>query len=244
MAQQGFEYEKNAAKFLKTKGLVEASFHPAGASHATADLELTYKRKTEGCELKITAASAGSLVLKYDLIKKSWSFNDVKNDPEKDFLVSVAKKVGALRMIDKEWNSVPLKFKGSKLPPRKQYEVDHKNFKEISKDIPAKYIEDYYNEKKTYYVNVGTHGFYLFGRKDPFSLNSKLRDVGMDQIPSFGNSARARFRARVQAKGGGAYQFTFELSFSMMKTSPYNIAPVVKGTVNIDKAKVNLDCFL
>jgi hypothetical protein len=247
MAQQGFEYEKNAAKFLKEKNLVAPNFHPAGAGHATADLEITYKKQTEGCELKITAASAGSLVLKFNdkLPKgKKWYFNDVKGDPEKQFLVAVANRVGALKKINSEWDSKPLAFSETKIDGRKKYEIDHKNFGEVTQPINPKFISDYYNEKKTYYVNVGTHGFYTFGSKDPFGLNSKLRKNGMDTLPSFEQSSTARYRARVQAKGGGAYQFTFELSFSMKSASPYNIAPITKGTVVIDKKRVNTDCFI
>ena len=71
-AQQGFQYEQNAADLLKPMGLVPESFKPAGASHDQPDLMLLYKGKEAGCELKITAASAGSLVLKYS--NKKWSF--------------------------------------------------------------------------------------------------------------------------------------------------------------------------
>ena len=71
-AQQGFLYEINAAKLLKKYKLVPESFIPAGAGHDQPDLMLQYKKEKAGCELKITAASAGSLVLKYNNAKKSW----------------------------------------------------------------------------------------------------------------------------------------------------------------------------
>ena len=63
-AQQGFQYEINAAKVLKTYGLVPKDFVPAGAGSDQPDLMLIHKNIKAGCELKITAASAGSLVLK------------------------------------------------------------------------------------------------------------------------------------------------------------------------------------
>ena len=59
-AQQGFQYEENAAKILKKKGIVPKNFQPAGASHDQPDLMLEHKGEKSGCELKITAASAGS----------------------------------------------------------------------------------------------------------------------------------------------------------------------------------------
>ena len=97
-------------------------------------------------------------------------------------------------------------------------------------------IEEYYNKKDTYYVNVGTHGFYLMGTSNPL----KLKDV-----PRFGNSAKAIYRIRVQYKGSDNYQFTFEMQFSIpaVKKSPFNIAPVNGKTVNIIKNEMNLGCF-
>jgi hypothetical protein len=78
-AQQGFQYEVNAAKLLKPLGFVPKNFVPAGAGHNQPDLMLEHKKKKAGCELKITAASAGSLVLKYDGNDKKnpWKFGDI-----------------------------------------------------------------------------------------------------------------------------------------------------------------------
>ena len=43
-AQQGFQYEINAAKILKPMGLVPQSFVPAGAGHNQPDLMLQHKK--------------------------------------------------------------------------------------------------------------------------------------------------------------------------------------------------------
>ena len=83
-------------------------------------------------------------------------------------------------------------------------------------------------------MNVGTHGFYLLGTKNPFKLNG---------VPRFSASAKATYRARVQYKGSGNYQFTFEMQFSMSRKSEFNIAPVDGKSVNIIKSKLNLSCF-
>jgi hypothetical protein len=63
--QQGFQYEKNAADVLKPLGIVPPNFKPAGAGSKVPDLMLIKNGVQSGCELKITAASAGSLVMKY-----------------------------------------------------------------------------------------------------------------------------------------------------------------------------------
>ncbi len=229
-------------------GLVPQSFVPAGAGHNQPDLMLQYKKIKSGCELKITAASAGSLVLKYDSSDKNnpWKFGDIKDeDSEKLFIRDLAEEVGLFDLIKAQWKELPLKREkdalwestAGKMTPQKRYERDRDTFSDIRGEIPAVKIEQYYNKKDTYYVNVGTHGFYLMGAKNPL----KLKDV-----PRFGTSAKATYRARVQYKGGGNYQFTFEMQFSIpsSKKSPYNIAPVDGKSVTIQTNNLNLSCFI
>lgn len=246
-AQQGFQYEINAANILKPLGLVPKSFVPAGAGHNQPDLMLEYNKIKAGCELKITAASAGSLVLKYDITDKRhpWKFGDIKqDDTEKVFIRDLADEVGLFDLIKKEWPVIPFKREkddlweatAGKMTPKERYERDRDTFHDIRGEIPASKIEEYYNKKKTYYVNVGTHGFYMMGRKNPLKLSD---------VPTFGNSAKATYRARVQYKGSGNYQFTFEMQFSIPanKKSKYNIAPVDGKSVTIIKKDLNLTCF-
>lgn len=244
-AQQGFQYEKNAADVLKPLGVVPKNFNPAGAGSDIPDLMIVKDGKQTGCELKITAASAGSLVMKYD--NGTWSIGNPKEtNDEKLFVMNLAKEVGLLDMIAKKWSNEPYKFTKDPdlksevegLDKRGVYSAELKRFPEIKGEIAATKIEEYYNKKKTYYVNVGTHGFYLLGSKNPLKLSG---------VPRFGTSAKAVFRARVQAKGGGNYQFTFEMGFSIPagKKSPYNIAPIVaKNNVAIDSKKLDLSWFL
>jgi len=245
-AQQGFQYEINAAKILKPLGLVPKNFVPAGAGHNQPDLMLVYKQKEAGCELKITAASAGSLVMKYDIKNKKnpWSFGNIKSDEEeKLFIRDLADEVGLFKLINKQWNEIPFKrdkdvlweATAGKLTKKQQYERDRDTFKEIKGEIPATKIEEYYNKKDTYYVNVGTHGFYMMGNKNPLKLKG---------VPTFSNSAKAIYRARVQYKGSDNYQFTFEMSFSMRSKSPFNIAPTNGKTVEIQESELNLACFI
>jgi len=240
-AQQGFVYEHNAAKLLKTYGLVPKKFIPAGAGHDQPDLMLLYKGKEAGCELKITAASAGSLVLKYDEKNKKnpWGFGNIgKDEDEKLFLKALAEQAGFFKDVAKVWGprGIPQKFRDKPTikDKKKQYEDDLSKYPDIKREVDASVVEKYYDKKDTYYVNVGTHGFYLFGPKNPLKL---------DKVPRFSQSAKVIYRGRVQYKGSGNYQFTFELQFSMKAKSPYNIAPVDGKTVNIIKSKLNLECF-
>ena len=244
-AQQGFAYEKYAADALKKFNVVPKNFTPAGAGSSIPDLMIQKDGVKAGCELKITAASAGSLVMKY--ANGNWSIGnkDEKND-EKLFVINLAKEVGLLKLIKDQWSEVPYKFTQDKklkaeikdLDKRAIYSKELSRFPELKGVIPATKIEEYYNQKKTYYVNIGTHGFYLLGNTNPLNLSG---------IPNFGSAASAKYRARVQAKGGGTYQFTFEMSFSIKsgEKSPFNIAPIMgKKNVKIDTDKLKLDWFL
>lgn len=234
MAQQGFEYEINTAKFLAERKLVKPGYRPAGAGHARADLEVYYKKRTVNVELKITAASAGSLVVKYTSSNPPharWHFDPNIEDKEKQFIRDVAVKTGALKTINRVWSSIPRKRDGEP----GDYEYDHQLFPEISQSISPVFIAQYYAQKRTYYVNVGSHGFYLFNTVDPEYLNNTLRKLRMPPVPSFAKSATAKYRVRVQAKGGDAYQFTFEMGFAInaARASHYNIAPLDPRAKNV-----------
>lgn len=268
MAQQGFQYEKNVSTRLKKVGLVKSTFEPVGAAHDRADLELYWKKQTINVELKIDAASGGSLALKWDGSKpkgKRWGFSDVSGDEEKQFLADLAESCGALAEINKNWTEIPAKFarEGAKSQEEKfiahswkqakdrtakkvVYSGELKKFTELKGALPGKVIADYYEKKDTFYINVGTSGFYLFSKKDPNNINQHCREKGITLVPSFSDAASVKYRARVQDKGGGNFQYTFELSFSISKSnnSPYNIGPIAGGgSVSIIENKLNLDCF-
>ena len=54
--------------------------------------------------------------------------------------------------------------------------------------------------------------------------------MGHSSIPDFNRSADCMIRVRCQYKGGGDYQFVMTLQFSKVTKSPYNIAPLKKGS--------------
>jgi len=231
-AQQGFQYEINAVKVLKPMGIVPKNFTPAGAGSDIPDLMIQRAGKEAGCELKISpGASGGSLVIKY--ANGKWYFDEPKpNEEEKIFIRDLAMRYGVVDAINKKWKNEPYKF--SKKPElrdeikdldkRAIYAKELKRFEEIKAEIPATNIEQYYNKKKTYYMNVGTTGFYLLGASNPLKFKG---------VPRFSQAATLGYRARVQAKGGGNYQFTFEMSIRSVKKSPMNIAPIKGKSVSI-----------
>lgn len=294
MAQQGFVYEGNAYKALNKTGPLKVDISTGGVAGASADKpDLTIHRhgKSDGVELKISPTAAGSLVMKYMQQTRRWVYGAIKPDePEKLFIQSIGEGKNLLREMNtgggfgKNWREHP---GGAKKTPalqvlangskcfglgckdiRDAYVCDIANFgadNEIKMVVPAKAISDYYNTKKTHYLNVGTHGFFLLNR-DPLGLSAKMVALGHDPIPDFKDSAKCMIRVRVQDKSRsgpskwgfieghlrgepedrkGGYQFTMTLQFSAVKTSPYNIAPIVSTkNVNIDLKRLRVEKLL
>jgi len=249
MAQQGFVYESNAYKALQDYEISTGGV--AGASHDKPDLSIITKssKTSAGCELKISPTAAGSLVMKY--YKDTWDYGETNGDPEKELMKSIGEKNNLLKNMNasgapgRNWRSkVPVlqnDASGKKIltgdikDKRTAYAMDIKSFggiNEVHINVSAKDICNYYNKKKTQYINVGTHGFYLMNSSDPLGLNEKLTT----KIPDFANSASAKIRVRCQYKGSGDYQFVMTLEFNKMTKSPYNLCPIIsKDNVAINK---------
>ena len=104
-AQAGFEYEKNVAKILQKldPAWVSSLFIPAGAGSDKPDLELWLNRKDYGCELKMKAASAGSLVIHNRGLGKGFAYGDTDGHKEKEFLKGLGTKVNLLSTIKRDW---------------------------------------------------------------------------------------------------------------------------------------------
>lgn len=268
-AQQGFEYEKNAINFLKKFNLSDGQF--AGASHDRPDIMLTVRGQKAGCELKISPTAGGSLVIKaYANSSPHWRFGEIEHDEtEKQFLADLAKMSGVLDKINKKWDmpiyNVADRTKAweqqmLKIPLRQRYDTDLKTCPDIREPLSSDAMTRYYNLKNTYYINVGTHGFYLLGDKDPLKLNERMKKAGMDPIPKFEDVCKITARVRCQSKGitkadaeekskgrigGQGYQFTFTIEFALPKnTSPYNIAPINGTSVNIIESQAKYTCLL
>ena len=261
-AQAGFEYEKNVAKILQKldPAWVSSLYIPAGAGSDKPDLELLLNNKDYGCELKMKAASAGSLVIHNKGPGKGFVYGDTDGHKEKEFLKGLGTKVNLLSTIKREWKDGMLLWiqqprdrewmqsvLTSGLSLKERYKKDLANHSDIRYPLPSNTISNYYNLKDTYYLNVGTHGFYLLGNKDPAGLNAVANDLQGHSIPKWQHSHSAELRIRIQSKGvskasanekrlgvsitrGQGYQITMEIVFKSVKKSPYyNIGPNKPG---------------
>lgn len=268
-AQQGFVYEENATKFLKKFGLSDGI--TAGASHTRPDLMLTVRGESAGCELKISPTAGGSLVIKaYANSTPHWRFGEIDHDEtEKKFLADLAISSGVLNEINKKWHTPIFNVADRtpaweqamlKIPLRERYDLDLKTCPDIKMVLPSNAMTKYYNLKNTYYINVGTHGFYLLGDKDPLGLNARMKQLKLPLIPRFEDKCKITARVRCQSKGvtkadaeekskrrigAQGYQFTFTIEFALPKnTTPYNIAPINGSSVTIMESSANYKCLL
>lgn len=268
-AQQGFVYEENATRFLKKFNLSDGI--TAGASHTRPDLMLTVRGKEAGCELKISPTAGGSLVIKaYANKTPHWQFGEIDHDEtEKNFLKDLAIQSGALKEINLKWSQPVFNVADRsrewerqmlKIPLRERYDIDLKTCPDIRIPIKSDAMSKYYNLKNTYYINVGTHGFYLLGNKDPLGINERMRLIKQPLVPKFEDVCKITARVRCQSKGitkadaqekskrmigSQGYQFTFTIEFSLPKDKTrYNIAPISGTSVNIIESKADYTCLM
>jgi hypothetical protein len=252
-AQQGFLYEQNAFKALKKYNLSYGS--PAGASSDKPDLTIKVGKVASGVELKNQPTAAGSLVMQY--YNNEWNFGPTDGNIEKEFMKSVGEKIDILSVMNKKWRQPVLQYKnGQKIyvgasDQKEAYKIDIAKFGgagagDIYVDVPNKVIADYYNSKKCFYLNVGTHGFFLLNKKDPLDILDRLKKAKQQPVPDFSDnkSAKTKVRVRCQYKSPG-YQFSFTLQFGSVIQSPYNLAPIAAGSSStIDLRKLNKDVLI
>jgi hypothetical protein len=253
-SHEGFLYEQNAYRTLKPYGIA-AGAPPAGASHDRPDLEIKLGKKTSGVELKNQPTTAGSLVMQY--YGGEWHFGPTDNNPEKEFMKGIGMSVKILDTMNDKWKKPVLQYENGQKTyvgakdQRQAYQLDIAKFGgqgagDIYVPVPNAKISGYYNKKDTYYLNVGTHGFFLFGRLDPLEVNKRLTKAKLEMVPDFSHprSATTKIRVRCQYKSPG-YQFSFTLQFGNVMKSPYNLAPLRSGSNSaIDLAKLKRDAIL
>ena len=209
-SNKGFLYENTINKNLKAAGVQRKSFSGAGADSNAPDAEITFKSKDYKVEVKLDLNvdfGQGSLV--YDLDEKEWKLAGAKTDSAeqmREFLT----QIGVTSMVNKEW--------GPKGPPRRytiptsQYkkedvDFDYKNFKDFFVDIPRSSVANYYNSKKTYYIQIGGYGLYHMGKD--------VAKLGTEEF-------KLNLRLRVRLKRGGSspiYNYRFTTAIQAVKNS-------------------------
>lgn len=160
------------------------------------------------------------------------------------FLKDIAHDVNLISEIKDKWGT-PFNHQDRteevqeamlKIPLRERYKKDKETCPDIRIPLPETAMSDYYNKKDVHYLNVGTHGFYLMGSKDPLELTKN------NNIPKIEDFVKMTARIRCQPKtlsksakqeletgkiGSQGYQFTFSLEFAVQKgSSDFNLAKI------------------
>ena len=164
---KGFQYENQLNNALKKSGVQKKSFAGAGADSNAPDAQITYKGKDYKVEVKLDLkVDFGQGSLDYDLKKKKWILGGAQTESAKQ-MREFLEAIGVPKIVNKVW--------GSKGPPRKftvptsyykpvDVKFDYTNFKDAFVDIPKTAVANYYNSKKTYYIQIGDgYGFYYMG---------------------------------------------------------------------------------
>jgi len=257
MRPEGYLYEDNTTRFLKKKKIVEANFTPAGANYSRPDLEIYCDGKNYGVELKKRVTTAGQVALKYTNATNTFNYSQKDLTDEKLYLINLSEQSNILNLIRTKWRK-PLwaaddrdyrwkkRWEDAGKPDlEERHRQDIENCPEFYVDVPSTAISGYYKAKDTHYLQLGTHGFYLLGRKDPAGLN-----VGQNpNIPLWENSHIARIRVRIKTndlKGAilreknrndptmsPGYTPSIELTMKSIQKSFYNISPVTNTSAVI-----------
>jgi hypothetical protein len=145
-----------------------------------------------------------------------------------------------------------LQYEGDKkryvgnISPTNAYNKDIKQYdgkSEIHVNVSSSSVQSYYNTKECFYMNVGSHGFYLLGTSDPLDLNRKLKLLKAEPIPVF--NFPVFIRCRCQPKGGGSYNFNMVQTMKSAAHSPYNLLPMNStGSINMREANLKANQIL
>lgn len=192
---KGILYEAAVNKALKASKLQSLSFRPAGSDSNAPDAMLTIGVKDYKVEIKLDmAVDFGQGSLNYDTSKKKWTLGGADTESAEQ-MREFLEAVGVPRIVNRVWGPKGAPRKGTvPLTKFKQSDVDwdYKQFTDTFVDIPSDAVTNYYNVKKTYYIQIGggKHGFYYMGRD--------LANIGCSKF-------NPRLRLRIRIKRGGSF---------------------------------------
>lgn len=213
--EQGFLYERKINKILKDSGLENKSFMPAGSDSNAPDAMLLYQGEEYKVEIKLdTKADFGQGSLAYDAKTKKWVIAGSKTpsgQAMRDFLMSI----GADRIVNKAWGKHGPPRKGT-VPDqkisKKDVAFDYDHFTEEKIRVDSRAIEDYYNTKKTYYIQIGDgHGLYYMGKD--------IADIGCSEF-------KPDVILRIRLKRGGSlplYNYRFSTALQVKRLEKSNM---------------------
>lgn len=201
---------------LKTYGLEDRNFLPAGANRSTPDALLAYRGSEYKIEVKLNLrVDFGQGSLAYDTDERVWKLSGLETEEAKS-MRSFMSGIGVEEIVNREWGykgipkrvEIPL----NELTPADVAE-DYKRFTNLYVEVPWTSVNDYYSSKGTHYIQVGKYGFY--------SMNGDPASLG---VPEFKPDLKLRVRIkRSKSKPIYSYRFTTALRAVSLEQSSYDL---------------------
>lgn len=187
---------------------------PAGSDSNAPDGMLLYQGKEYKLEIKLDkAADFGQGSLSYDP-KKKWIVAGSKTESG-EAMRQFLESIGADKLINRTWTKAPRKGNvPDEKMTKKDVKFDYDNFPNKYVPVSAKAIADYYNTKKTYYIQIGGAGLFYMGK-----------DVAEIGCPEF----KPDVQLRIRLKRGGSmpiYNYRFSTALQVKK--------IDKSTMDLD----------
>ena len=207
---RGIIYENKINGILRRAKLLKPGFHAAGPDKNAPDAIFMKDKKEWKLEIKLDLKlDFGQGSLFYDLKTKQWKIGGDKTASAiwmHDFLESI----GVSKIVNKVWKNAgaPRKFT---VPlesfTKADVDNDYRKFKDEYTKVPNSSIEDYYNSKGTYYIQIGGgYGTYYMG-KDPAKLG----------VPRFDPKVSLRIRIK---RGGSIPIYNYRFATALRVNTP------------------------
>mgnify|MGYP001250886050 CR=1 FL=1 len=234
----GFEYELEMDAKIKKTGRETSG--PAGANSLKADLEVkSVLHKTMiKFELKEKmSADFAQLNLDYDTSQKKFYIDKNKSTSQRDaarVMIGVAERANVINNCNMKWKEVPAKFSMNNeakrdITARKiAYATDLKafpNFFLMEGKLAAKEVENYYNSKDTYYIQIKKKGLYFMG--------TDKYNIGCPSFEGSCNSSNLRVRLKANSKSEGRYSFLIALKISRLLKSTMDLDTIGTQSPNV-----------
>ena len=191
---KGFLYEEYIFELLKEENLVPSGFTPAGSDDTAPDCKFIWKNKEYNLEIKLNEnADYGQSGLKYNVSTKKW-FLDGKTSIYHRTMRKNLENIGVPSFVQKAWGSfgTPRLFERASKKEKMTWddkEYDYNTFKDQYISLDNRTFFNYYNSKKTYYIQIGGYGTYYLGA-DPANLRE------FTEIFKFDGSVKLRIRKK------------------------------------------------
>ena len=234
----GFVYEQEMDARIKKTGRTTKG--PAGPDSRRADCEVLIPSADDYIRIELKekiSADFAQLNLDYDTSQKKFYIDKNKSTSQRDaarVMIGVAERANVINNCNMKWKEVPAKFSMNNeakrdITARKiAYATDLKafpNFFLMEGKLAAKEVENYYNSKDTYYIQIKKKGLYFMG--------TDKYNIGCPSFEGSCNSSNLRVRLKANSKSEGRYSFLIALKISRLTKSTMDLDTIGTQSPNV-----------